>query len=118
MIRLLHLQNFKCFENQPLDFRPLTLLTGLNGTGKSSVLQSLLLLRQSYQECLLAGTGLLLRGNLINIGVGTDALFEGAKEEIISFELALKNGILPLEGQKQIIIGYIGEHLPTAKFHM
>lgn len=25
---------------------------------------------------------------------------------------------LPLEGQKQIIIGYIGEHLPTAKFHM
>lgn len=93
MIRLLRLQNFKCFENQPLDFRPLTLLTGLNGTGKSSVLQSLLLLRQSYQEGLLATTGLMLKGDLINVGTGTDALFEGAKEEVISFELALRNGI-------------------------
>jgi len=76
MIRLLRLQNFKCFENQSLDFRPLTLLTGLNGTGKSSVLQSLLLLRQSYQEGLLAPTGLMLKGDLVNVGTGTDALAE------------------------------------------
>jgi len=93
MIRLLRLQNFKCFEDQSLNFRPLTLLTGLNGTGKSSVLQSLLLLRQSYQEGLLATTGLMLKGDLINVGVGIDALFESAKEEVIGFELALKNGV-------------------------
>ncbi len=93
MIRLLRLQNFKCFENQSFHMGPLTVLTGLNNTGKSSVIQSLLLLRQSYQEGLLATTGLALKGNLVNIGKGTDALFEGAKEEIIGFELALKNGI-------------------------
>ncbi len=93
MIRLLRLQNFKCFEDQSFQLKPLTLLTGLNGTGKSSVLQSLLLLRQSYQEGLLATTGLKLKGDLINIGTGTDALFEGAKEEVIDFDLALRNGI-------------------------
>ncbi len=80
MIRLLHLQNFKCFENQSLQFRPLTLLSGLNGTGKSSVLQSLLLLRQSYQQSLLPSTGLAL-------------LFEGAKEDKIGLDLVLTNEI-------------------------
>lgn len=46
MINLLKLQNFKCFESQLLQFKPLTMLSGLNSSGKSSVLQSLLLLRQ------------------------------------------------------------------------
>lgn len=58
MISLLHLKNFKAFQDQLLEFRPLTLLSGLNSTGKSSVLQSLLLLRQSYQQQLLPDTGL------------------------------------------------------------
>ncbi len=58
MIRTLRLHNFKCFENQDLAFSPLTLLSGLNGTGKSSVLQALLLLRQSYQQGLLPHKGL------------------------------------------------------------
>ncbi len=31
-LQSLHLQNFKCFENQVLRLRPLTLLSGLNST--------------------------------------------------------------------------------------
>jgi predicted ATPase len=92
MISSLRLINFKPFENQLLEFLPLTLLSGLNSTGKSSVLQSLLLLRQSYQQDLLLNTGLALNGNLVNIGTAGDALFEGAKEDTIGFDLALKNG--------------------------
>ncbi len=84
MIRKLRLQNFKCFEDQSFDFKPLTLLTGLNGTGKSSVIQSLLLLRQSYK----ANTSyFILRGDLVNIGTGLDALFEKAVQNIISISL-------------------------------
>ncbi|WP_240039005.1 MULTISPECIES: AAA family ATPase [Okeania] len=49
MISSVHLKNFKHFANQLLSFKPLTLLSGLNSTGKSSVLQALLLMRQSYQ---------------------------------------------------------------------
>jgi predicted ATPase len=87
MIRLLRLQNFKRFEDQSLQFRPLTLLSGLNSTGKSSVLQSLLLLRQSFQQGLLPKTGLALNGDLVRIGTAQDALFEDAKEDSIGFEV-------------------------------
>ncbi len=93
MIRLLRLQNFKCFENQSLPLKPLTLLTGLNSTGKSSVLQSLLLLRQSYQQGLQQTGGLVLNGDWTHIGTATDALFEGAKENVIGFDLVLKDDL-------------------------
>ncbi|TYQ27461.1 AAA family ATPase [Pseudanabaena sp. UWO310] len=92
MIKQLGLKNFKRFEDQCLEFGSLTLLTGLNGMGKSSVLQSLLLLRQSYQQRLLESTGLSLNGDLIHIGTARDALFEDAKEDKIEFFLAFKNG--------------------------
>jgi predicted ATPase len=89
MIHSLRLKNFKAFEDQTLEFKPLTLLSGLNGMGKSSVLQSLLLLRQSYQQRILQRKGLALNGDLVRIGTAQDALFEGAKEESIAFELGI-----------------------------
>ena len=91
MISSLHLHNFKCFEDQHFILKPLTLLTGLNSTGKSSVLQSLLLLRQSYQEQVLDTAGLMLNGDLVNIGFGKDVLFEGAKDREIGISIDLPN---------------------------
>lgn len=93
MIDSLHLINFKPFENQLLEFRPLTLLSGLNSTGKSSVLQSFLLLRQSYKQGLLSKKGLALNGDLVNIGTAQDTLFEGATKDIIGFNIICKNQI-------------------------
>ncbi len=92
MIHQLHLQNFKRFEDQSLEIGALTLLSGLNGMGKSSVLQSLLLLRQSYQQGLLKSTGLALNGDLVEIGTARDALCDSAKEEKIGFVLTFTNG--------------------------
>ncbi|MBD2456951.1 DUF3696 domain-containing protein [Nostoc sp. FACHB-87] len=91
MIFSLRLINFKTFENQFLEFRPLTLLSGINSTGKSSVLQSLLLLRQSYQQELLPKTGLALNGELVHIGTAQDSFCERAKDNYISFEVAWKD---------------------------
>ena len=88
----LRLKNFKPFEQQSFKFRPLTLLSGLNSTGKSSVLQALLLLRQSYQQGLLAKMGLALNGDLVCIGTAQDALFERAKEDLISFIVIWEHG--------------------------
>jgi len=48
MITHINLKNFKCFSDEPFQIAPLTLFTGINGMGKSSVIQSLLLLKQSY----------------------------------------------------------------------
>lgn len=91
MISSVRLKNFKPFSNQSLSFKPLTLLSGLNSTGKSSVLQALLLMRQSYQQGLLENQGLALNGELVSIGTAQDALFEGAKEDSISFEIVWEN---------------------------
>ncbi len=87
----LRLNNFKPFEDRLLKFRGLTLLSGLNSTGKSSVLQALLLLRQSYKQNLLPNIGLALNGDLVSIGMAQDALFEGAQEESIGFEIVWEN---------------------------
>ncbi|CCI03525.1 conserved hypothetical protein [Microcystis aeruginosa PCC 9807] len=87
MLESLVLKNFKIFENQSFDLKPLTLLSGLNSSGKSTLLQSLLLLRQSYKQDLLPKEGLALNGDLVRIGTAKDALFEGAKEDSITFEI-------------------------------
>ncbi|MEG4171090.1 MULTISPECIES: DUF3696 domain-containing protein [unclassified Microcoleus] len=91
MITSLHLVNFKPFANQLLEFKKLNLFSGLNSTGKSSVMQSLLLLRQSYQQGLLPEKGLALNGDFVNVGTARDALFEGAKEDLIGFDIVWEN---------------------------
>jgi len=91
MINSLRLKNFKPFQDQLLEFGRLTLLSGLNSTGKSSVLQSLLLLRQSYQQGLLTGSsltpGLALNGALINVGTAKDAFFQGITKKDLGFDI-------------------------------
>jgi predicted ATPase len=48
MIRNFDIHNFKNHADTSLDFGNLTILTGINGMGKSSVLQSMLILREAY----------------------------------------------------------------------
>ena len=47
MITNITLQNFKCFRHISVDPKLITVFIGPNGTGKSGVLQALLLLKQS-----------------------------------------------------------------------
>lgn len=49
-LNTLSLKNFKSLKNfGPIDFTPITLLCGTNSSGKSSFIQSLLLLKQTYE---------------------------------------------------------------------
>ena len=50
MITNITLENFKCFRQVSINPKRLTVLIGPNGTGKSSILQALLLLKQSVGE--------------------------------------------------------------------
>lgn len=88
MISSLTLKNFKCFRNLAVDLKPLTLLAGLNGTGKSSVIQSLLLLRQSHMSGDLGLGRFLLGGELADLGTGGDLLFEDAELDEIGIGLS------------------------------
>ena len=87
MLRNIKLKNFKCFEQLDLDCRPLNLLCGLNGTGKSSVLQALLVLRQSFEAGTLGDGALLPSGERIDLGTGEDVLFAAAKDRAVGFAL-------------------------------
>ncbi|MCX4735478.1 DUF3696 domain-containing protein [Streptomyces sp. NBC_01363] len=78
MITRLTLVNFKAFRRLELPMGPLTLLTGLNSSGKSSVVQSLALLRQSFgpDRATAPRGGLLLNGELVELGTARDVLHD------------------------------------------
>jgi predicted ATPase len=91
MINKLHIQNFKIHKDTEIQLNKLTILTGINGCGKTSLIQTLLLLRQTFQKGRLMD-GLDLNKPLCNIGIGNDALCRYATEGRISFCLMESNG--------------------------
>jgi predicted ATPase len=82
VITQLKIHNFKCFPQLQLELAPMTLLSGLNSTGKSSILQCLLLLRQSSQHSTIR-----LKGELTDIGQASDAFCADATDDKMIFEL-------------------------------
>ena len=87
MLRKIELTHFKCFEKLDLDCAPLNLLCGLNGMGKSSVMQALLVLRQSFETGELQRGNLVLGGERADLGTGADVLFEDAEGDVLGFAL-------------------------------
>lgn len=73
MITRLDLQYFKCFELLHLPLTNLTLLTGTNASGKSSVLQALVLLHQTMREHEWS-TRLMLNGTDLKLGTVSDVV--------------------------------------------
>lgn len=89
MITNISVRNFKVFKD--FEFRPsnLTILAGMNGMGKSSVIQTLLLLRQSFDDTRLMAGALSLNGSLVNLGKGKDVLYQYAIDETIAIGLSV-----------------------------
>lgn len=87
MIRKLKLKNFKCFSEIEIPFEGVNVLSGINGMGKSTIVQALLLIRQSYLDYEFRD-GLYLNGSYVNVGTGKDILYEkGNEDEGISLEI-------------------------------
>lgn len=96
MIERLSLRNFKSIKDEVFDFEGLTLFSGLNGMGKSTALQSMLILRQSHDKHLLPDIGISLTGEYVCIGNGNDLLFNDAEEEVIDIEVIWSSSSLDL----------------------
>jgi len=75
MIRWVELQDFKCFESLRLPLGSLTLLSGANASGKSTVIQSFVLMHQTIREHEWS-TRLMLNGGTIQLGTVTDVVDE------------------------------------------
>lgn len=78
MIDELRLRNFKCFAELDLKLAPLTILSGGNGAGKSSIIQSLLLLRQSALHGELIRGRTVFNGDLVRLGSAAATLRDDA----------------------------------------
>ena len=86
MLTGIDLKHFKCFDLLKLPLRPLTLLSGANASGKSSVLQALVLLHQTITEHEWSDR-LLLNGRAIRLGTVADVVDQRARR---SCQIALR----------------------------
>ncbi|MFI5490555.1 DUF3696 domain-containing protein [Micromonospora echinaurantiaca] len=88
MLTQIQIANFKAFgPNGTIDLAPLTLLYGANSAGKSSVIQAMLLLKQS-----MARDGLVTQGSLANAGGFPAVVHQHAAAWV---RLGLTYGVLP-----------------------
>ncbi|MBN2746004.1 MAG: DUF3696 domain-containing protein [Bacteroidales bacterium] len=90
MITNIDIQNFKSHAETKLNLSNLNIFTGMNGMGKSSVIQALLLLRQTHQKNMLE-QGLELKGNLCSMGTTKDALYQSAENDEFSILVKTDN---------------------------
>ena len=86
MIDQIYMENFKCFGNQEIKLGGITVLTGLNGAGKSSVMQALLLLRQSGLDDGENPGALRWQGDLADVGSFDEVLYDNAEQDTIVLE--------------------------------
>ncbi len=69
MLKEYQISNFKAFDGpETLPIKPITLIFGPNSSGKSSILQSLLMLKQTLADRENARSPLLFKGDLVDLG--------------------------------------------------
>jgi GTPase SAR1 family protein len=86
----MHIKNFKAFaDSGPISIRPITLFCGTNSCGKSSLLQSLLLWKQSI-ESRNSDQSILMNGRLIHLGTFINTIHGHDIQTPISFEFEYK----------------------------
>jgi len=88
MLEFIRVQGFKTLLDASFSLTSLNIFTGLNGMGKSTLMQVLLLLRQSYERNTLFDKGLLLKGEYAALGTGRDILAEQADTVRFTFTWA------------------------------
>lgn len=87
MLEFIRIENYKTLLEAEFPLKSLNLFSGLNGMGKSSLIQTLLLLRQSFERNTLPLKGLLLNGEYVKLGMGSDIFSVDGEQGQISFLL-------------------------------
>lgn len=93
MLNSLTIERFKCFKRLYVPFKPLTLIAGTNGAGKSSIIQSLLMLRQS---CLDKhhdwNNTLVINGDLVDLDDASSLLYADSPSQETEILIELSYG--------------------------
>lgn len=94
----IRLKNFRCYEdsgNVPL--RPLTIIVGPNNSGKSTLIDALLLLKQTITEGSPAASPLITKGSDVDLGGYYDILRGGRSAKTTSFQIELESSYAGFE---------------------
>ena len=90
MITEYQVANFKAFGSpQTLPIRPITLIFGPNSSGKSSIFQSLLMLKQTIASPDKSDSPRLYKGNLVDLGSFREFIHKHDVERQFSFRLKI-----------------------------
>ncbi|WP_258703187.1 DUF3696 domain-containing protein [Pseudomonas sp. B21-031] len=90
MITSLSLKHFKSVSNNhPIQFKNLSVICGSNSSGKSSILQSILMLSQTFSSRYLKKT-VSLNGKLVRLGSFTDILNHTCKTDERFIDIAIE----------------------------
>jgi predicted ATPase len=106
MLTAIELESFKCFERLVLPLRPLTLLSGKNASGKSTVFQALVLLHQTAVEAEWSSE-LRLNGSLISLGTAGDVIDKMTGRRTFGISLAMASSrcdwMFEIGGDRQVM---------------
>ncbi len=86
-IKQIKLKNFKCFKHVELDFSRITLITGANSSGKSSLLYGILSAAQSNEFPYTLNPN----GKYVNMGDFDEFVFHHDRKAIISIDFTFSN---------------------------
>jgi len=91
-LHMLGLENFRLFKKmQHFDFSPITILTGVNNSGKSSVIKALLLLKESFGKSEEISE-LLFTDNSQNLGTFSNCTNRFNKNKFLRFKIRIPSG--------------------------
>ena len=96
MLELVHLKNFQCFDSKKIPLSKLNILSGINGSGKTSFLRALGALSQTISETN-SFDHLLLNGQIVKIGYAHDAINRISNQDDIEFHICFND-----EGNKLV----------------
>ncbi|MEG0135800.1 MAG: DUF3696 domain-containing protein [Cetobacterium sp.] len=105
-------KNFKCLEDERIELGNLTLLSGVNSSGKSTTIQGIILLKQNIQQLptnlidelnmeyssfYKLITRIRLNGVYTKLGTVSKVLYKEAKKDIINLKLITENSEILFE---------------------
>jgi predicted ATPase len=109
MLTNITLENFKAFQKlDNLKVKPITILCGTNSCGKSSILQSILLLKQTL-ESKNSNQNLVLNGDFVKLPYFKDVIYKKDLSNPISFdfEFSVKPNMQDVRQGKRLPIKYL-----------
>lgn len=87
MLTNLSLVNFKAFQNlDRMKLRPITIICGANSCGKSSIMQSLLLLKQTFESKSTTNT-VLMNGKYVRLGNVENVIFSHSLQKKLALSV-------------------------------